>query len=67
MKTFWLYFGKIIVASVRCRADATDAEVIRHALRQHNACPTVSALHLAPFEITRMIHFSTIRTQDVQP
>lgn len=62
MKTFWLYFGNLLVDAVRCPANATDDEVICHAINNHHACPCVSVLYpaLAPFEILRLIVLSKV-------
>lgn len=49
-KTFWLYYGNILVDAVRCLADATDWEVRSYALELHHKCPTIS--HLWPLHGT---------------
>jgi len=63
-KTFWLYYGKKLITAVRCAADASDCQVIFHALNSHDACPCVSSLYpqYSPGTIRGLICNSTVTT-----
>jgi hypothetical protein len=45
-KTFWLYYGKLLVTSVLMPADTTETQIIQHAVDNQRKSPTVS--HLWP-------------------
>lgn len=62
-KTFWLYYGKRLVTAVRCAVDATEYEIIQHALNNHDKCPCVSSYFpmYSPSTIRGMICHSSIR------
>lgn len=66
MKTFFLYFGNVLVTSVRMSVDATPEQIIKHALENHQITPCINSLYpsLNPGEIANLIHMTT-RISDI--
>jgi hypothetical protein len=62
MTTYWLYYHGDLLTAVRMKDNATDAEVIEHALHLHDIAPCVIGnSYTSPFEIERMIRAATIQ------
>lgn len=51
-RTYWLYYGERLVASVRADMGAAESEVRRRALATHDSCPGLGLLDgEAPYEL----------------
>lgn len=66
MKTFWLYYGTLLVAAVRLPASASDHDVKVKAIDQQERHPTMSHLYPdhTPGSILNLIHKSEVKTFD---
>lgn len=58
MQTYWLYYGRNPIFSVRGPSGLSDADVRAKALDQHNSLPLCQPM--APFEFVNMLHHATV-------
>ena len=61
MTTYWLYYGNEIVTAVRLPAGATDQEVKRHALEQHERVPLCEAFETPSTKANKIRHAQIIK------
>lgn len=61
-RTFWLYFGERILTAVRLPEDASDIEVIAHAIDQERRFPVNHHRPETPAQFESKLSRATVRT-----